>query len=179
MLQTTWKKNDKKAKWLIYSFSILMFLTITALGRIHIKVDLGFDIHIFSMLNAIINSIVAILLVSALIAVKNKNYQLHKKLMITALLLSVLFLLSYVIHHLFAGSTEYGGSGWMRYIYYALLFTHIPLAGIVLPFILFAAYKALVGEFGQHKKIVQYTWPIWFYVAVSGPILYLFIKPYY
>ena len=155
MLPAAWKKNDKKAKWLIYSFSILIFLLITALGRVHIKANFDFDIHIFSMLNAIINSLVAILLISALVAVKNKNYLLHKKLMIAALLLSVLFLISYVIHHLFAGSTEYGGHGWMRYIYYALLITHIPLAGIVLPFILFSAYQALVGEYDRHKKIVK------------------------
>lgn len=179
MLKASWKKNDKKAKWLIYSFSAIMFLMVTALGRIHIQSNLGFDVHIFAMINAIINTTVAVLLVGALFAVKAKHYLLHKKLMMSALVLSVFFLISYVIHHLFAGSTVFGGEGIIKYFYYILLITHIPLAGIVLPFILFTAYRALVGDYDRHKKMAKYTWPIWFYVAISGPILYILIKPYY
>ena len=65
------------------------------------------------------------------------------------------------------------------FIYYILLGTHIPLAGIILPFILFTAYRALIGEFGRHKKLVRITWPVWFYVAVTGVVVYLMISPYY
>jgi putative membrane protein len=99
--------------------------------------------------------------------------------MLTAILLSSLFLISYICHHLLAGDTKFGGSGTVRYIYYFILGTHIVLAGVILPFILFTAYRALIGEFDKHKKLVRITWPVWFYVAVTGVIVYLMISPYY
>ncbi len=96
-----------------------------------------------------------------------------------AMFLSIFFLLSYICHHLFAGETKFGGDNPEKMIYYIILFTHIPLAGIVLPFILFSAYRGLTGEFEKHKKLVRITWPIWFYVAVTGVIVYVMISPYY
>jgi putative membrane protein len=97
----------------------------------------------------------------------------------TAMILSILFLVSYICHHLFTGETRFGGEGTIRTIYFIILFTHIPLAGLILPFILFTAYRALVGEWPQHKKLARITWPIWFYVAVTGVVVYLMISPYY
>lgn len=193
MLQAVWKKNDKKAKILIYVFSAVVFAAVVLLSRVKLKVDLGFDVHLFAKANAIINSCVAVLLIIALIAVKTKKYTLHKKLMMTAMLLSVLFLVSYICHHLFAGETRFGdvnhdgivsdlekaAVGSSRMIYYIILGTHIPLAGIILPFILFSAYRALTGEFDKHKKLVRITWPVWFYVAVTGVVVYIMISPYY
>ena len=193
MLQAVWKKNDKKARTIILIFSAVVFSAIILLSRIKINVDLGFDVHLFAKANAIINSGVAVLLVIALIAVKIKNYTLHKNLMLSAMLLSVLFLVSYICHHLLAGETRFGdinhdgiisdiekaAVGSSRMIYYILLGTHIPLAGIILPFILFSAYRALTGEFDKHKKLVRITWPIWFYVAVTGVVVYWMISPYY
>ena len=99
--------------------------------------------------------------------------------MLAAILLSVLFLLSYIAHHLFAGETKFGEDGTIRLIYYIILFTHIPLAGIVLPFILFTAYRALIGEYEAHRKLTRITWPIWMYVAVTGVIVYRMISPFY
>lgn len=179
MLQPVWKKNDGKAKWLIGIFSVVVFIAVTALSRVKLEVDLGFDLHLFAKANAIINSLVAVLLVAALIAVKNKKYQAHKKMMMTAMILSILFLISYICHHLFTGETKFGGEGITRTIYFIILFTHIPLAGLILPFILFTAYRALTGEWPQHKKLARITWPIWFYVAVTGVVVYLMISPYY
>ena len=193
MLQAVWQKNDKKAKTLIYIFSAVVFIAVMLLSRVKLNVDLGFDVHLFATANAIINSCVALILVIALIAVKSKNYQLHKNLMMTAMFLSVLFLVSYICHHLFAGETRFGdvnhdgivtelekaAVGNSRIIYYIILGTHIPLAGIILPFILFSAYRALTGEFDKHKKLVRITWPIWFYVAVTGVVVYWMISPYY
>jgi putative membrane protein len=193
MLQAAWKKNDKKAKTLIFVFSAVVFAAVVLLSRVKLNADLGFDVHLFAKANAIINSCVAVLLVIALVAVKSKNYTLHKNLMMTAMLLSILFLVSYICHHLFAGETRFGdvnhdgivselekaAAGSSRMIYYILLGTHIPLAGIILPFILFSAYRALTGEFGKHKKLVRITWPIWFYVAVTGVVVYWMISPYY
>jgi putative membrane protein len=179
MLQPVWKKNDKKARTLIFIFSAVVFSAVVLLSRVKLEVNLGFDVHLFAMANAIINSCVALLLIAALVAVKNKKFILHKNLMMTAMFLSVFFLISYICHHLFAGETKFGGEGISKTIYYIILFTHIPLAGIILPFILFSAYRALTGEFDKHKKLVRITWPIWFYVAVTGVIVYWMISPYY
>lgn len=179
MLQAAWKKNDKKAKTLIFIFSAIVFIAITALSQVKLEINLGFDLHLFAKANAIINSCVAVLLIAALVAVKAKNYKLHRNIMFAAMFLSILFLISYICHHLFTGSTKFGGEGIEKTIYYIVLFTHIPLAGIILPFILFSAYRGLTGEFDKHKKLVRITWPIWFYVAVTGVVVYWMISPYY
>lgn len=172
-------KNDKKAKWLIAVFSFVVFMAVVILGRVKLDINPGFDVHIFARFNAIINSIVSVLLLVALIAVKNKNYQLHKRLMLLAMLLSVLFLISYICHHLLAGETHFGGSGSLRYLYFFILGTHIVLAAFILPFILFTAYRALIAEFPRHRKLARITWPLWFYVSVTGVLVYLLISPYY
>jgi putative membrane protein len=193
MLNPVLKKNDKKAGWLIITFSVIVFSAVLLLSKIKLDVDLGFDVHVFALLNSLINSVVAILLLLALLAVKTKKYETHKKLMLTAMLLSILFLLSYICHHLLAGDTRFGdidhngmlseaektAASPLRIIYYIILGTHIPLAGIILPFILFTAYRALIGEYPKHKKLARITWPVWFYVAVTGVIVYVMISPYY
>lgn len=193
MLTALFAPNDRKAKWLIYSFSAIVFGAIMLLSRIKLDVNPGFDVHVFAKLNAIINSVVALLLVLALIFVKTRKYRLHRNMMIAALVLSIIFLISYICHHLLAGDTRFGdvnhdgiltemekhAVGSSRIIYYFILGTHIPLAGIVLPFILFSAYRGLTGEFEKHKKLTRITWPLWFYVAVTGVIVYVMISPYY
>ncbi len=179
MLPQTITKNDKKANILIITFSIIVFVAVTALSRITVNVNLGFNKHLFATVNAFINSTVAVLLIAALVAIKQKKYQLHKQLMLTAMVLSVLFLVSYICHHLFTGDTKYGGIGTARTVYFVILITHIFLAAIIMPFVLYTAYRALVGEYSRHKKLAKITWPIWFYVAVTGPIVYWLISPYY
>ena len=195
MLKPVLQKNDRRAKTLIFIVSFIVFAAVTILGKYNLagKITLPFDEHIFATINAFINATVAILLVAGLIAVKNKNLQLHKKIMLLAMVLSVLFLISYIGHHLLAGETAYGetdgvkglseaehtAAGGMRIFYLIILLTHIPLAGLVLPFILFAAYRALIGEYEQHKKLVRYVWPLWMYVAITGVLIYCMIEPYY
>lgn len=178
-MEWTLKKNDKKAKALIYIVSIVVFAAIVMLGRVKLDVDLGFDEHIFARINAIINTAVALLLLAGLITAKNRRYKTHRSIMLSAIALSFLFLVSYVCHHLLAGDTRFGGEGTIRYIYFFILITHIILAAIILPFILFTAYRALINENERHRKLAKITWPIWFYVALTGPIVYLMISPYY
>ena len=189
----TISKNDKKARVIIFSFSLIIFILISALGKYKLNVNLGFDEHIFAKANAVINSIVAVLLLAGLYFAKKGRYTTHRNIMLTAMALSVLFLLSYVLHHLFAGEARFGDVnhdgvvneaekatvGSIRYFYYILLSTHILLAGIVLPFILFTAYRALINENAAHRKLAKITWPVWLYVAVTGPVVYLMISPYY
>ena len=179
MLQPCLQKNDKLASRLIVAFSLIVFTAVVLLGRIKLEVDLGFNVHLFATINAVINGTVALLLVAALWAVKSKRFALHRSLMLGALLLSVLFLLSYIAHHLLAGETKFGGEGLSKTIYYIILFTHIPLAGLILPFILFTAYRGLISEWTAHRKLAKITWPIWFYVAVTGVLVYWMISPYY
>ena len=179
MLQATLKKNDIKAKWLIGIFSFVVFAVVASLNKIKLDIKVDFDVHIFALANAIINSLVAVLLVAALMAVKQGKYLLHKKLMMGALVLSILFLVSYIAHHILAGETKFGGEGIMKLIYLIILFTHILLAAVILPFILFTTYRAMIAEFPAHKKLAKITWPLWFYVAVTGPVVYLMISPYY
>lgn len=174
------RKNDRKAGWLIGIFSFIVFAVVVSLGRFKLSsVHLGFDVHLFAKVNAVINSLVALLLLAGLLAVKQGRYLLHKRIMVSALLLSIVFLISYICHHLFAADTKYGGAGTVRYIYFFILLTHIFLAAIILPFILFTAYRALVAEWPRHLKIARITWPIWFYVSITGVVVYLMISPYY
>ncbi|HLD52007.1 MAG TPA: DUF420 domain-containing protein [Sediminibacterium sp.] len=193
MLKPSIAKNDRLANWLIGIFSLVVFIVVVVLGKFKLDVALGFDVHIFATINAFVNASIALVLVAALVAVKRKNYELHKKFMMTALVLSIFFLLSYIAHHLLAGEAKYGDSnhdgivdeaeklavGAMRIVYLVILITHIILAAIILPFILFTAYRGLTSEFPAHKKLARITWPLWFYVAVTGPVVYFMISPYY
>ena len=193
MLTPSIQKNDKKAKWLIGIFSVVVFVAVTFLSKFTLEVELPFDKHIFALINALLNTGVAILLVFAIIAIKNKKYQLHKNLMLTALTLSVLFLVTYIAHHLFAGEARFGDTnfdgqvdaaeaaavGNLRPFYLILLTTHIILAATSLPFILFTAYRGLTGEYEDHKRKGRTMWKILFYVAATGPLVYMMIKPYY
>lgn len=193
MLAPVIRKNDQLANIIIIVLSVVVFVAVAFLSKFSIDIALPFDKHIFATINAAINTAVAIVLVVALIAVKQKHYLLHKYLMIIALVLSIAFLVTYIAHHLLAGEARYGdlnfdgfvsmdeklAVGNIRIFYLLLLTTHIILAALILPFILFTTYRALTGEFEQHKKIAKRTWPLWFYVAVTGPIVYFMISPYY
>lgn len=193
MLAPSLQKNERKARIFIFTVSIIVFAAVVILSRVKFELNLPFNVHIFAAANAVINTLVTICLVAGLITVKNQHYVIHKKIMLTAIVLSVFFLVSYIAHHLLAGETRFGDinhdgilsdsekldAGSMRIIYYILLLTHIPLAAVILPFILFTAYRALTGDYEKHKKLTRFTWPLWFYVAVSGVIIYLLISPYY
>lgn len=179
MIKPVLKKNDKAAKLFIFTVSFVVFVAIAFLSKFKLHTELGFDVHVFAMINAVINTIVSCVLIAAFIAVKNKNFILHRNLMYTAIILSVVFLISYVAHHLLADDTKFGGEGTIRYFYFFILITHIFLAAIILPFILFTAYRSLTGDFAKHKKLARYTFPLWLYVSITGVLVYLFISPYY
>ncbi|RYD74007.1 MAG: DUF420 domain-containing protein [Sphingobacteriales bacterium] len=195
MLQPVLQKNDKKAKRLIWIVSIIVFAAVTILGKYNLAGQdiLPFSPRIFATANAYMNGTVAFLLIAGLLTAKSQKFQLHKNIMLLAMLLSILFLVSYIGHHLFAGETAYGetdgikglsdgeraAAGAARTWYLLLLLTHIPLAGLAMPFILFAAYRALTGDYEKHKKMVRYVWPIWLYVAITGVAIYWMIEPYY
>ena len=193
MLKPSIAKNDKTAKILIWTVSVVVFVVVAILSKYKLNFNPGFNVHVFATFNAVNNFLVALLLLSGLVAITFKKYRLHKNIMLCAIILSVFFLISYICHHLLAGETKFGdlnhdgilsidelsAAGSLRTTYYILLITHIPLAAIVLPFILYTAYYSLTGEYKKHKKLARITWPLWFYVAVTGVIVYVMISPYY
>lgn len=182
MLQPVLKRNDKQAGLIIWIISIVVFGAVAFLTNFKPlqDLDLGFNVHVLALFNAVINATVSVLLVWAFVAVKNRKLELHKKLMLVAIVLSSLFLVSYIGHHLLSGETKYGGvHNGLYYFYLFILITHIALATIILPFILFTAYRSLSGDYAKHKKLARYTWPLWLYVSVTGVLVYLLISPYY
>jgi putative membrane protein len=179
-MQALIEKNDKVAYPFIGVFSLVVFLVVVSLGKFKLlNLELGFDPHIFAKINAIINTTVSLTLLLGLYFVKQKQYENHKRVMMGAMVLSFLFLVSYILHHLLTVDTHFGGEGAIRYFYFPLLISHIVLAATILPFILLTTYRALTGDFSAHKKIARITYPIWLYVSISGVLVYLLISPYY
>lgn len=170
-------KNDKIANVIVIGLSLIVFLLVGLMRRYKLDINFGFDTHVFPAISAAINSIVALLLILGLVAIKKKNYSLHKSIMLAAVICSVLFLITYVLYHFTTIEAAYGGE--LGIIYYPLLLTHIVLAGVSLPFILYTVYRGLTGEYARHKKLTRYVWPVWFYVSVTGVVVYFMISPYY
>lgn len=128
---------------------------------------------------ATINGLTAIMLVVAVIAIKNGRRSLHQKLMTTCIVFSTLFLVMYVAYHMTSETTIYGGEGAIKYIYYFILMTHIVLSIAVIPLVLITYSKVYLDDFESHRLWAKYTFPIWLYVAVTGVIVYVMISPYY
>ena len=128
---------------------------------------------------ATINAITAIILITALVAIKVKKRKLHEGLMKVAIGLSLVFLLMYVAYHMTSDSTSYGGEGTIRYVYFFILISHIVLSIGIIPMVLITYVRAVLNDIVEHKKIARYTFPIWLYIAVTGVIVYLMISPYY
>ncbi|HBK83217.1 MAG TPA: DUF420 domain-containing protein [Flavobacterium sp.] len=173
------KDIEAKYKKLIIILSVAIPVAVAALFGISFK-RLGLDIEPFTFLPPIyasINACTAVLLVTAVVAIKNGKRKLHENLMKTAIACSVVFLLMYVAYHMSSDSTPYQGD--YKYMYYFILISHILLSIVIIPLVLITYVKALSERFDQHKKIAKITFPIWLYVAVTGVIVYLMISPYY
>jgi len=139
----------------------------------------NYDFSSLPFFHAILNGSTAVLLVTGFVLIKNKRTNLHKISMISAFVLSAVFLVSYVISKLTNDPVPYGGEGTIRYLYFFILISHILLSIPVLPLALFSIYRGITGEFEKHKSLVKWTFPIWMYVAISGVLVYLFMFPYY
>jgi putative membrane protein len=172
---------DQKYNKLIVLVSILIPVVVAILFGVKLK-DLGYDVEPLSFLPPIyatINGITAVVLVSADVAIKKGNKDMHQRLMTLAIALSLAFLVMYVAYHMTTDSTKFGGEGFIRWVYFFLLISHILLSIAVIPLVLITYVRALAAKFDQHKKIAKITFPIWLYVAVTGVIVYLMIAPYY
>jgi putative membrane protein len=164
----------KTFRKLIIAVSIVIPIVVAILFGVKIE---GFDLTFLPKIYAGINGITAIVLISALIAIKARKIQLHRGLIRLALLLSLMFLVLYVAYHMTSDSTPYGGES--RMLYFSLLISHIVLSVAVIPVVLFTYLFAWEGNFVRHKKWTKIAFPIWLYVAVSGVIVYIMIQPFY
>ncbi len=172
--------SDTLAIRIITVISVLIPLVVAFLLFFPLADALGnVDTRMLPHVNAVLNTATSFCLIGGLIAIKSKKRNIHRNFMLTAVVLSTLFLVSYVVYHATTEHTVFGGTGVMRYIYYFILITHIALAVVVVPLVLFAIYFAFTNQIERHKKLVRYTFPVWLYVAVTGVLVYILISPYY
>ncbi len=159
------------------ALSVVVLIAVGLMRRI--KFDFGIDFSFLPPISAVLNTFVAVCLIMALYYVRKKDIINHRKSIFGALTLSALFLICYVIYHFTTVETTYCGVGTIRYIYYFFLITHIVLAAISLPFILLTFTRGYTYQLDKHRKMARWVFPIWLYVAVTGPICYLMLKPCY
>jgi putative membrane protein len=171
------KKINKAYNAIIIVVSILIPVVVAVLSRARIPNVAPLDM--LPPIYAVINGITAILLVVAVIHIKRGNKRKHQVLMKINILLSLLFLIMYIAYHVTSEMAIYGGEGIIRYVYYFILASHIILSGILVPLVLFTYKHAAMGQYLKHRKLARITFPIWFYVAVTGVVVYLMISPYY
>lgn len=172
---------EKKYNKFIIAVSIVIPVVVAILFGVKLK-DFGYDVEPLSFLPPIyatINGITAVVLILAVIAIKKGNQKIHERLMTTAIVLSVAFLVMYVAYHMTADSTKFGGEGVIKLIYFFILITHIVLSIAIIPLVLITYVRALAKRFDRHRKIAKITFPLWLYVAVTGVVVYLMISPYY
>lgn len=172
---------EKKFNKFIIIVSILIPVVVALLFTVKLK-DFGYDVSPLSFLPPIyatINGITALVLIAGVLAIKNGKRKLHERLMTTAIMLSVCFLVMYIAYHMTSDSTKYGGEGVIKLVYFFILLSHILLSIAVVPLVLITYVRALSNRFDKHKKIAKITFPIWLYVAVTGVVVYLMISPYY
>jgi putative membrane protein len=166
-------------KKVVNVLSVLIPLAVALLIGIRQKLPLGDWTQALPHVIGLINTLTALLLIMALVAIKNKKIALHKSLMLGAVGLGALFLVLYILYHISNPSTVYGGTGAIRYVYYFLLISHVLLSIGVVRFVLLALYYALTNQFVAHRRVVKIAFPVWLYVSVTGVIVYLMISPYY
>jgi putative membrane protein len=169
------KKLDRIA-WIV---SAVVLIAVVALRYIPPMSDVPFNVHLMPPFHAIMNTLTAIALGAAVYFVKQKNITMHRNMIFAAMTFSAIFLVSYVIYHFLTPPTLFGGEGIVKIIYLVLLLTHVLAAAAILPFILFTFIRGYLMQVEAHKRIAKWTFPIWMYVAVTGPICYLMLQPYY
>jgi len=169
----------RRLKALAWVLSAIVLALVGAMQRIRLPLPDGWDTSLLPPIHATINALAAVVLLAALVFIKRGEVARHRAAMMAAMGLSVLFLLSYVAYHLTNDPTRYGGEGPLRTVYFVLLISHIVLAAVSFPFILFTFIAAWTNRFAAHRRLARWVWPMWFYVAVTGPVCYLMLRPYY
>ena len=169
-------EESKKYNRIIIALSIAIPLVVAVLFGVKLDIELPVFLP---PIYAGTNAVTAVILIVAFWAIKMKNILLHRRLMKTAIVLSAIFLVMYVLYHMTSDSTSYGGQGVLKYVYYMILISHIILSIVVIPFVLITFVKAITNDIEKHKKSARIAWPLWLYVTISGVIVYFMILPYY
>lgn len=168
---------EKRLNRLAYVVSAIVLLLVILMRRVKIQTDIDFSF--LPPIHASLNALCAVILLVAFYFIKNKQVEYHRRAIYAAMLCSALFLISYVLYHFTTPETRYGGVGVIRAVYFFILITHVVLAAVILPFILLTFTRAYTHQFERHKKMARWVFPLWLYVAVSGPVCYLMLRPYY
>jgi putative membrane protein len=166
------------ARPVIWTVSVAIPLVVIVLLSMP-RVDIGADTSFIPRFNALLNTAVSVLLVVGYVLIRQGRRDLHQKVMLTAFGLSVLFLVSYVVYHLTHEEVRYGGTGLWRVVYLFVLITHVGLSVFIVPLALFTLRPALLGKYGDHRRLARWTFPLWLYVSVTGVLVYVFLAPYY
>lgn len=177
-----WYKNEKLTNRIILVASIIVPAVVVALRYIpspELSEETKAALYTLPMLNAMFNGSAFVMLLAALIAIKNKRVEWHRAFTTTAMVLSVFFLVSYIVFHYTSSETPFGGSGTIKAVYYFILITHILLSAVIVPLALLAYAHGLAGRYIKHKRVVKLAFPLWLYVTLTGVIVYLMISPYY
>ncbi len=172
-------KQEKKSMTFINVLSIAIPVVVAVLLGIRQKVDVGAWTKVLPHIIGAINTLTSVLLLYGFYLIKQKQIERHRRVMTGAFLLGALFLVCYVLYHLTNPSTTFGGEGFIKYIYYFILISHISLSLVVLPLVLRAYFFAWTKQIERHRKLARYAFPIWLYVSITGVVAYLMIKPYY
>lgn len=189
----TYPERERTLKILIWVVSAVVLLLVGAMRQYKLPVPEGWDVGFLPAVNAVLNALTAVSLIASLYFIKAKDVVKHRNANVVALGLSVLFLLCYVVYHFTTPEVKFGdldhdglvsvvetaAVGGKRTFYLVILFSHIALAGILLPFILLTTLRALVGKYEMHRKMARIVWPLWLYVAITGPVVYLMLRSYY
>jgi putative membrane protein len=170
---------EKKLNRWAWVISIVVFLVVAMMGNPMFRIQTTIDFSFLPVFHSTMNAITAVLLIAALYFIKNKNKTRHQQMIYIAMGTSALFLASYVTYHLTTPAVKFGGEGTIRIVYFTLLISHIVLAAVGMPFILLTFIRAFTGQFERHKRMARWVWWIWFYIASTGPICYLMLRPYY
>ncbi|CAN5267178.1 DUF420 domain-containing protein [soil metagenome] len=172
--------KDKIAVPAIIALSILVPVLVLILMYLPERYNMfGAQSGTFPLFHAVINGSTALILLAGYFFMTIKEYKWHRNFMITAFVLSAIFLVSYVISKISNDPVPYGGEGTLRYIYFFILISHIILSAIIVPLVLFTMYRGLTGQYEKHAKVARWTFPIWMYVAVTGVLVYILMLPYY
>lgn len=172
------QRLEKRLNRVAYIVSVLVLLLVGLMRRV--KVDIGgVDFSFLPPIHASLNALTAVILLVAYYQIRNKNILAHRNSIYAAMVCSGLFLLSYVLYHFTTPETRFGGEGTIRYVYFFFLITHVVLAAVILPFIFLTFNRAYTEQYARHRKMARWVFPLWLYVAITGPICYLLLKPYY
>lgn len=174
------KTADKKSSYLpLIIAASLIIPAVVAILYIGPKINFGVDLGFLPAVNATLNGLTSVMLILGFVSIRKKTIDVHQRFMSLAMILSVLFLVSYILYHSTSEPTSYGGEGFFKYVYYFLLISHIILAAAIVPLVLITYVRALSRRFDRHRVIAKITLPLWLYVSITGFIIYMMISPYY